>query len=157
MTMNILRKQSGTTVVEYAIIAPLLFFLILVVFDISLLMWARMTLQYAVREGARYAVVDQENIGASPACGDVIRVIQQSSMGLTGILKPSYEIQINGQAPAAVKASSGGCPAEMFGKRGDLVVLRLHANWPLLTPYLPRLAGQGYPFSVTATMRNEEN
>lgn len=155
--MQILRKQSGTTMVEYAIIAPLLLLLVFATFDLSLLLWARMTLQYAVREGARYAVVDQENIGASPPCGDVIRVIQENSMGLTGMLHPAYELRINDQAPAKVNATGSSCPAAMFGNRGDLVELRLYANWPLLTPYLPELARTGFRFSVSATMRNEEN
>jgi TadE-like protein len=151
------RHQRGAALVEFAIVAPLLLLLILVTIDLSLLLWAHITLQYAVREGARYAVVNHGNLDSSPACGDVIRVIQQNSMGLTDLLKPIYQIAINnGTFQDYPIEPDGSCPVGMFGGRGDLMVLKMTAKWPLFTPYLKGwLHGPHYQFSVAATMQNE--
>jgi hypothetical protein len=151
------QRQRGAALLEFAIVGPLLLLLIFVTIDLSLVLWAHMTLQYAVREGARYSVVDQGTLDNDPACRDVIRVIQKNSMGLTTLLNPTYEIAINNSGFQTHTIGPGGnCTAQMFGKRGELMVLRLTAKWPLFTPYLQdSLRGPYYQFSVAATMQNE--
>lgn len=150
------RHEVGAALVEYVLIAPLLLGLIFAAIDMSLLMWARMTLQYAVREGVRYAVVDQGNFQASPPCADVVGVIRKNSMGLVDTLHPTFEIQLNGRPSSATVAPDGSCPMNTFGARGDLVSVTLNAKWPLWTPFLP-VPGPKFRFSVAATMRNEVN
>lgn len=45
----------------------------------------------------------------------------------------------------------------MFGGPGDIMVLQLDCNWPIVTPLLQPFFTDGkYHFSVAATMRNEE-
>jgi hypothetical protein len=158
------RRQCGAAMLEFAIAAPIVLGLILIMMDLSLMLWAQMTLQYAVREGARYAVVDHGNIDSSPTCNSVIGVIEDNSMGLTNILNPRYEIQINdGKNPSngqstGIDLTSNSCTGAMFGQRGDLMVLKLTATWPLATPLLQKLLGEsGYTFSVSAIMQNEEH
>jgi Flp pilus assembly protein TadG len=51
-----LRRQRGSAVVEMAIIAPIAFLLLIGVIEYSILFYTTLTMQYAVREGARYAV-----------------------------------------------------------------------------------------------------
>lgn len=53
-----LRCEKGTTAIEFGIIAPVLFLLILVGMDLSMLLWEQYSLNYAVSNAARYAYVN---------------------------------------------------------------------------------------------------
>ena len=50
-------SSRGQTIVEFAVIAPLFFLLLFGIIDFGMAMDHRITLQHAVREGARYAAV----------------------------------------------------------------------------------------------------
>ncbi|KVN98547.1 hypothetical protein WJ69_34410 [Burkholderia ubonensis] len=147
--------------IEFAIAAPVVLALILIMMDLSLMLWAKMTLQYAVREGARYSVVDQGVIDNSPFCGGVIKKINDNSMGLAHILDATYEISVNNGVlrPIKIDPAASNCPSSMFGSRGDLVMLKLTAHWPLVTPMLAHLlhVPKSYQFDVVTTMQNEEH
>lgn len=49
--------QRGQTLIEFALIAPLIFLFLFVIVDFGIAMDRRITLQHAVREGARFAAV----------------------------------------------------------------------------------------------------
>jgi Flp pilus assembly protein TadG len=146
------KGQSGSTVVEFAIIAPLLLFVICMIIDLGLMFWVNLTMQYAVHEGARYAVTGQDNLDPDSANQQrylaVIQDIEDSSMGLYTLVNPAISVTVNG-----VPVANG---TNMFGGPGDLVVLQLNCTWSLLTPLIaPFFKGGAYSFSVAATMRNE--
>ncbi|KAE8758673.1 pilus assembly protein [Paraburkholderia madseniana] len=146
------KGQNGSTVVEFAIVAPLLFFVICMIIDLGLMFWVNLTMQYAVHEGARYAVTGQSNLDPNAASQQrylaVIQDIEDASMGLYTLVNPAISVTVNG-VPAAYGAN-------MFGGPGDLIVLQLNCAWPLLTPLIkPFFTGGQYSFTVAATMRNE--
>jgi hypothetical protein len=58
--MNRRAQQRGQTVVEFALIAPIIFLFLFVIVDFGIAMDRRITLQHAVREGARYAAVTDD-------------------------------------------------------------------------------------------------
>jgi Flp pilus assembly protein TadG len=152
MTRRSRKGQAGSTVVEFAIIAPLLMFVICMIIDLGLMFWVNLTMQYAVHEGARYAVTGQDNLDPNTANQQrylaVIQDIESSSMGLYSLVNPTISVTVNG-TPATYGAN-------MFGGPGDLVVLQLNCNWSLLTPLIAPFFSKGvYSFSVAATMRNE--
>jgi Flp pilus assembly protein TadG len=150
--------MRGTSAVEFALIAPVLLFLLFVVVDFGVLFWVNLTMQYAVREGARYAVTGQSNLDPNAKNPQrylaIVQEIRDSSMGLYDMVSPSYVITVNGAAQSY--SSSGSYSSGMFGNPGDIVVLQLNCNWPLLTPFIQPMFTNGiYSFSVAATMRNE--
>ncbi|WP_259295158.1 TadE/TadG family type IV pilus assembly protein [Paraburkholderia sp. DHOC27] len=145
--------------IEFALIAPVLFLLLFIAVDLGLLLWVNLTMQYAVREGARYAVTGQSNLDPNSSSQQrylaVIQEIKDSSMGLYNIVNPSYVITINGTTQSYANQSSYN--GNMFGNPDDIVVLQLNCTWPLLTPLVqPFFPGGSYAFSVAATMRNED-
>ncbi|HTJ92913.1 MAG TPA: TadE/TadG family type IV pilus assembly protein [Pararobbsia sp.] len=153
-----LSRMRGASAVEFALLAPLLLFLVFVVIDFGVLFWVNLTMQYAVREGARYAVTGQSNLDPNASNQQrylaIVQDIKNSSMGLYNMVSPSYVITINGATKNYT--SSGSYTSGMFGNPGDIVVLQLNCTWPLLTPFIqPMFAGGRYSFSVAATMRNE--
>jgi hypothetical protein len=150
--------QRGVATVEFAIIAPVLFFLVCIAMDLSIALWVNLTMQYAVREGARFAVTGQNNLDPNTKNPQrylaVIEEIRDSSMGLYSLVDPSYAITVNGKTQNYTP--SGGYSSMMFGGPGDIIVLQLNCNWPLLTPLVaPFFPAGTYTFSVAATMRNE--
>jgi hypothetical protein len=140
------KKARGSSIVEFALIAPLFLFLLIAIIELGLLFWANLTMQYAVAEGARHALVGQRNPDPNTASRAVIRKIEDSSMGLYGRLDPV--ISIHSRAQYGSSAMAGG--------PGDIVVLQLDCAWPILTPLLmPFFSGGKYRFSVAAAMRSE--
>jgi Flp pilus assembly pilin Flp len=145
-------KERGASAVEFAIIAPLLFFLLLAVVDVCGMFWANLTMQYAVREGARYAVTGRTDLDPNPTNDKryraVIEAIKENSMGLFDQVQPRIN---NIQYGDPTKYNDA-----MFGKAGEIFVLRIDCSWPLMTPLLrPFFTDGKYEFSVAATMRNE--
>lgn len=147
------RGTRGSSIVEFALIAPLFLFLLIAIIELGLLFWANLTMQYAVAEGARHTISaalplvgGQRNPDPNTVSRAVVRKIEDSSMGLYGRLDPVVSIRSGAQYGSS--AMSGG--------QGDIVVLQLDCAWPILTPLLmPFFPGGKYRFSVAATMRGE--
>lgn len=156
------KRQQGATLIEFALIAPMLFFLLFIIIELGVMFWVNLTMQYAVREGARYSITGQS--GLDPATLNkqrylaVIQRIKDSSMGLYTLVSPVIVINSVTKAPSDYDNS-------LFGASGATVVLQLDCTWPVVTPawrlmallnptVQSNLPGQ-YAFSVAATMRNE--
>ncbi len=157
------RRARGAAIVEFALVAALYFVLILAVVEFGTLFWVNLTMQHAVREGARYAITGRSDLGPS-RYEAVIAKMKDQSMGQWDAVSPVISITINNGAPKDY-SNSGSYNTGMFGNPGDIVVFRINCRWPLVTP-LPALLkvvnptgsifpGNVYPFSVAATMRNE--
>ena len=157
-----IKTERGSNMVEFALIAPMLFFLMFVIMELGVMFWVNLTMQYAVREGARYSITGQSNLDPATANQQrylaVIQRIKDSSMGMYSKLNPT--ISVNGTSIASSAYNNS-----MFGAAGDIVVLKLDCTWPVVTPawrlmalinpgVLPSPPGT-YVFSVAATMRNE--
>ena len=155
-------RLRGAALVEFALIAPILFFLIAMIMELGVMFWVNLTMQYAVREGARYSITGQNNLDPASANKQryeaVLQKINDSSLGLYAMVSPVVVVNGVSQAPSAYNNN-------MFGAAGDIVVLQVNCTWPVITPAWRLMAllnpktstsapGQ-YAFSVAATMRNE--
>ena len=143
--------------VEFALTVVVLFTLLFAIIDLSLMLYVNLTMQHAVREGARYAVVGQPD--TDPKKGDVRRVamerkISDSSNGLY-IAKnikegPTVSVltsRFNNYTTNQVKDT---------GAPNDIIVVSLTYAWPLMTPLLyPFFTDGNYTFTVRSTMKNE--
>lgn len=146
------RRESGATVVEMAIIAPVFLLILLALIEFSMMFFATLTMQYAVREGARFAVTGQSSLDATPSqrTTAIIQNMKNNSLGFYD--KLGTVISVNGTSYATSSSYSG----TMFGKAGDTVVLQLDCDWAVATPMLAVFFTNGkYHFKVAATMRNE--
>ena len=162
--LRLKNRPCGAALVEFALIAPILFFLIAMIMELGVMFWVNLTMQYAVREGARYSVTGQSNLDPATANKQryeaVLQKIKTSSLGLYGMVSPVVVVNGVSQTPSAYNNN-------MFGAAGDIVVLQVNCTWPVVTPAwrLMALLNPGnqsnassrsqYTFSVAATMRNE--
>jgi Flp pilus assembly protein TadG len=148
------RRQHGSAAVEMAFIAPVLLLLMMGIIEFSLVFFSTLTMQYAVREGARYAITGRAD--RDPATANqqrylaILQIIKENSIGIDGTVNPV--VSVNGKS----YASSSAYSANMFGGPGDIVVLRLDCVWPISTPLISAFfPGGKYAFAVAATMQNE--
>lgn len=148
------RRQEGATIIEMALVLPLFLLLLIAVIELSLMFFANLTMQYAVREGARYAITGLAD--ADPAAANqqryqaIIARMKTSSIGMYDMMKPV--ISTNN----VTYTDSTSYNAAMFGQAGDILVIRLDCAWPLATPMLKPFFPDGvYRFTVAVTMLNE--
>lgn len=133
--------QRGTAMVEFAIVAPLLLFLILATFEFGRMISQYNTLTKAVRDGARYA--------ASTAAGGTTGVVNITSsiqstvrnLVVTGTANGSGGPLLPGTAPA-VSVTDGG--------NGYVSVSASYAYQPLIGASLPTFGlGARIPLTIT--------
>ena len=85
------RGESGQSLVEFALIIPVILLIITGLFDAGRAVWQENTLAYAAREGTRYAIVHGSTsgtpVGPCSSCGDptVLAVVQKASVGVANI------------------------------------------------------------------------
>lgn len=151
-------RGRGSAIVEFALVAPLFFFLMMAIMEMGILFWVNLSMQHAIREGARYAITGQSNLDSNQnpqRYRAVLQAIEAASMGIYDQINPILSTAINGGAFQSYGNPSLYTPG-MFGGPGDIVVLRLDCTWPILTPLVkPFFPAGKYDFSVAATMRNE--
>jgi hypothetical protein len=141
------QRCCGGTLVEFALVAPVLLLLFFAILELAILFWVSLTMQHAVREGARLAVT-----GAGGAMREALVMgrIAEQSMGLYGLVHPV--LHVNG---ITLPSDGASPPAGLFGAGGSMLLLRLDCRWPVATPLLRPMLGEAFQFSVAASMRNE--
>lgn len=150
-----LHRQKGNAIIEFALGATLFITLMVTICELGLMFWATLSMQHAVREGARYAVTGLTDMDPSPTnptrYNAVMAKIKEQSLGLYDTLSPT--VQVNTISSSGVLQPVSG---QSFGNPGEIVVITIDCHWPFVTPFLkPFFTGGRYDFSVSATMRNE--
>lgn len=140
-------STGGTSVVEFALVAPMFFLLFFAVFDFSRLFYVEMTLQNAVRAAGRYAstgnhLPDPHHQGQNLSrVNSIIQVAQQNAIGLS---------------IAGIQISSAAGGSGSAGGPGDTVTVSLTTNLQLMTPIVAQFFKNGiYRFTVSVSFKNE--
>lgn len=99
-----LRRENGQTLVEFALIAPILFLLLLGIMELGRVIFAYNTISNAAREGARYGIIRPEDVtGIEQAARQLTTgldqdpsVLQISSTqnGITVCVQIDYEVDL---------------------------------------------------------------
>ncbi len=150
-----LRGRKGQAIVEFALVVPIVFILLFGLIDLGVMFYVNLTMQNAVRQGARTSVVGN-NSGGPTQRATLIQTIKDSSNGL-------YDKDAHGQPKLTTYIVTPGSSAfsnftgANIGGAGQIVMVQLDYTWPLLTHILsPFFANDEYSFTVKATMRNEQ-
>ena len=156
MRSTIKTKQSGAAAIEFAFVAAFLFTLLFTIIDFGQLFYSNLTMQHAVREGTRYAVTGNTDLAddqaaANARCDAAIAKIRQQSIGLFESMNSQVEFKTVQPGGAVVSIGNGGCY-----NAGDIIVIQVTSQAPLLTPWLQVAFGETYfEFDVSTTMKNE--
>jgi Flp pilus assembly protein TadG len=142
------RSQSGQSLVEFALVAPVFFLLVFGVLDFGRLFFTQMTLQHALREAGRFAVtgntIDPDGAGPLPSKSRIDSIKQIATQSAAGINVTGMEI------------SSGGVTNNAGGP-DETVTVSLRTELRLITPIIGRYFGPDgiYTFTVSTTFKNE--
>jgi Flp pilus assembly protein TadG len=105
--------ERGQSLVEFALLLPLMILIITGLFDLARAVWQENTLAYAAREGTRYAIVHGAS-GTPPAdptepcdliCNNIKAVVRQAAIGVPNVTVTVSYPQTRGSTPCA----SRGC------------------------------------------------
>ncbi len=88
--MTFFRRDDGQSLVEFAIMLPLMLLIVTGVFDAGRAIWQENTLAYAAREGTRYAIVHGSgstlSLGPSnPAEPNIVAVVRIAALGVQNV------------------------------------------------------------------------
>jgi Flp pilus assembly protein TadG len=152
---NLSTKQRGVAAVEFAVASGLFFTLLLGVVDWSYLFFTNLSMQHAVREGARYAVTGQSGLSKNPGdrCDAVRAKIREQSMGLYDRTDSTTVFKTIDAAGNIVTLGSDSC----YGAN-QIIVVEVNSTHSPITPVVKPFfgaTGGKYLFSVSTTMKNE--
>lgn len=83
MKKTVQRNEHGQTLLEFALVAPLMLFFVLALVDFGIAIDRRLVLDHAVREGARFASVGGDALNGLPAgVGEVKFYTAAQSQGI---------------------------------------------------------------------------
>jgi Flp pilus assembly protein TadG len=134
------RRRTGAELVEFTLVMIPLFGILFLTIDLAWMLFARATLQYAVREGVRYAVTGQTMTGMGQDAS-IRTVVQQNSMGILSGSSGASQIAITYLDPNANLATTAN-------NAGGNVV-QVSANGVNVFPLAP-LFHSSSPLSMTA-------
>jgi len=140
-------STGGTSLLEFALVAPMVLILLFAVFDFARLFYVEMNLQNAVREAGRFGVTgshlsDPNHPGQNLSrVNSIIQVAQRAAMGLD---------------VSNIQISSVGGGTGSAGGPGDTLIISLTTNLKLMTPIVAQYFKNGtYTFTVAVSFKNE--
>jgi Flp pilus assembly protein TadG len=152
-------NRKGQTTVEFAMTAFILFAVLFALIDFAVMFFVNLTMQHAVREGARYAITGQGGNNGAQRRKALVDKIKECSYGLyEKNANPRKDPEVSVVVPnsGATFSNYTGTPVNDTGSPNEIIVVKLTYSWPLLTPILAPFFQNGrYSFVVRATMRHE--
>ncbi|MGE0754535.1 MAG: TadE/TadG family type IV pilus assembly protein [Alphaproteobacteria bacterium] len=176
--------NKGSTIIEFAIVAPVFFLLFMGILEFSLILFTYSVLEGAAARASRVGLTGYEGPASA---GGRIAYIRSEIMRLSGgYLDPgrltveilSYQTfaAIGQPEPCIPSTQPPPCPGQAGvgyidvngnnqwdadqGKAGagdgnEIVHYRLHYPWAVLTPVMSNIIGGTYDVTALATVRNE--
>ena len=156
-------NKKGQAAVEFAIAALLLVPLLFAIIELAVMFYVNLTMQNAVREGARYAITGQMGTSVDRRTA-MIQKIRDSSCDFydknaLDQKDPTVSILTPTQTNSAPFSTYTGQQVSNTGSPNQIIIVRLTYAWPLMTPVLkplPLFTGGNYTFTASATMKNEQ-
>lgn len=138
---KLLRSQSGTAVVEFALVAPVLIFLMIGLIEVGRYLYFGIMAAHAAETGAQYA--SQSLTNAQNGNG-ISSAVTSDSPGVTWVVTPNWVCYSNG--------NSVNCPAlNSSSSITRYIQITVNANFQSLLNY-PGIPNN-IPISASTTMR----
>ena len=132
--------QQGATAVEFALIAPAFFALLIAMFQTAFFLFAQMALQNAAVEAGRYFLTGQAQNGnwtASNIQSKVCPMIQAIMTCANVIVVVQNASSFSAASTSAPALYSGGTPITSFtyapGTPGEVMVVQLVYKWSVIS------------------------
>ncbi|WP_281187750.1 TadE/TadG family type IV pilus assembly protein [Vibrio harveyi] len=151
-TVMVVRKirQIGTALIEFTIVAFFYMIIFFTIVDFGVFGYVKLTMQHAVREGARYAITGRTDLdpnNSSDRSAAVIAKIDNASDGLLSRVTNTSNIRVE---------DIDGNSVAGFGQPRQLISIHLDCEWPSFSPFIRPFVQNGhYKFTVSSAMKNE--
>jgi Flp pilus assembly protein TadG len=157
MTRRTLRRGKGSTIVEFALVLPLLLLLIFGVMDFGFYFFVQHSLQFATREGVRLALVGRTiNDSSGNPMTRVASIIQTIQSKASVAVKPADVSVSIFPVDATFADPSGWQTTQDAGLPGSYMRVRARYTYRFITPLIGALVpGRSKVIEVQATYRNE--
>lgn len=155
---HLTKTEKGVATIEFALTAILFFTVFFAIIDFAYLFWGNLSMQHAVREGARYAVTGQAGLApptsTNPKCDAAVQALKNQSMGFYDRVSPVITFKkVDANGTIIILGTS--CDSVDIAPN-QIIVISVASTLPLLTPLLkPFFTDGSYAFTVSATMRTE--
>lgn len=172
------RCEAGATVVEFAIILPLLLLFVLGSIEAAVVLFIRSSMESAVLEASRFGIVAGDGTGRAE---QILKIVKARTYGLLDpdkinletlvykdfdeIGKPEPYVDANGNGFHDASESftdvngNGKWDADMgkagLGGRNAVVVYRLSYAWGIVTPMVRAVMGESVMNVSSIAVRNE--
>lgn len=148
------QDESGAAAIEFALVAPVLFFALLSLFEIGVLGMMTTGLDHAVIESSRRIRTGRDDAATSAAtfedqiCGRLGSAMVSCRDRL--VVSVQRFSTFGGAATAATSQ-----PAGQFDKGGpsDIILVKANYKWPLMTPFVATAYNREGPREVTIASR----
>ena len=105
------RDDGAQSLVEFALVLPVILLIITGLFDAGRAVWQENTLAYAAREGTRYAIVNGSGCEPNPGCvvypGNTQPVIDRVRSAAVGV--PNVTVVVDWETVAGAKCYDRNC------------------------------------------------
>ncbi len=152
--------EHGTTLVEFAIIAPLLFLLIMATLEIGYMMIAKNALEIGATAASRYGSMGGTAAGSDRATS-IQELIKSKSLGFIDPSKIVIDIRaynqfsdINGTDPSKFGTPTSGTSGA--GLAGQAVLYMVSYDYIPFTPVVAAIFGTKVTLKAISIARNEE-
>ena len=154
--------DKGTTAIEMAILAPVLFYFLIGLTELSLVIAAQQLLENATYNASRLAKTGYVNTNQSQI--DTVKQLLYQEMGSLGQVISVGSISITSVAYNSYTdfQNNTNGTANSLGQADQIVTYTIQYPWKLFTPMIGRLIGPdngqgGYIYTLTSQMvvRNE--
>jgi Flp pilus assembly protein TadG len=160
------RNRGGSTAVEFALVMPIFFALLFAIIETALMFFASQVIETATQDSARMIMTGQAQNAAytqaqfkSDVCSRI--TVMFDCVGGIGIDVQNYPAFSSINIVDPIDASKHFTNPNNYnpGGPGDIVVVRLFYQWPILVTQLgydiTNLAGSKRLLSGTAAFQNE--
>ena len=159
------RNRRGSAAVEFALVAPVFFALMFAILETGIVFFAGQVLETIVQDSARVVMTGQQQAGTNTqanfktyVCNHIPALFSCANIYVDVQSYPSFtNVVINNHIDASSNfdTTMKYCP----GNSGDIVVVRLFYQWPLIVTGLgyniSNLTGSKRLLAATAAFRNE--
>lgn len=151
------RKSLGQSIVEFALVAPLVLLLIFGIIDIARLIQAQVSVDNAARQGLRFAITGEQERDPSDTfwITRTVSIVNRAKAGLTGLpLSNTNDTNVAGFSEVRINPPDAGGP-------GQVVEITVYYNIEMLTPLvnivLPRVLVHGYERGINESWGAVQN
>ena len=146
------RCEEGVTALEFALLSPILFLLVMGIVEFAVIMFVSVVLESATDMTARLGSTGYVPAGVSQS-QEIINNVDNITAGL---LQPTANITITTTSYSNfnnIGQNGQGTPG--LGGPGDVVVYTVSYPWNIMTPIVSAVIGNTINLSASTVVRNE--